>query len=358
MADLMKMMEEEMKLPNFSWKRVMESCKALEAKGQLREAIPETAFGQLLRAGIQNIANQWYKNVPVIYPDLVQEVASDKRQEWYAPLYRPQLPKQVNNGGEFEESNMKGVDREIVNFKFGRIESFERELFDDDQTGQIKTRAGQMGENVKILEEIYVAGKLSGAAFTFGDITVPASDYTTTDSTGAAVNGVYSVAVGNRPVAFGALGQTTLESADIALHNMLDPLGNRMMVLPNTLVVSTADKFNAAKLLNSTLQPSVPGTAGSTTISNAPSGATGWTNTVNPLQGLYDLKVNRFLTSGSWYLMEAKKGLIFQRRDALEVVQELPASGQAFSQDAYRFRTRVRFGVEWVECRFTYQGHN
>ena len=356
MADLMKLMEKEMADPNFSWKRVMESCKTLEAKGQLKEAIPESMFGQLLRAGIQNIANQWYKIVPVIYPDLVQEVSSDKRQEWYAPLYRPNLPKQVSAGGEFEESGMKGVDREIVNYKFGRIEAFERELFDDDQTGQVKTRAGQMGENIKILEEIYVTGKLTGAAFSYGPISVPASDYTTTISTGASVSGVYSTSVGNRPATFAYLGQTTLENADIALQNMVDPLGNRMMVLPNTLVVSSADKFNAAKLLQSALQPSIPGVAGSDFT--AQGGVTGYTNTINPLQGLYTLKVDRFLTSKSWYLMEAKKGLIFQRRDPLEVVQELPASGKGFSEDAYRFRTRVRFGCEWIECRFTYQGND
>lgn len=342
--------------PNFSFKRMREACFKAEQKGELRETIAETAFGQLLRAGIQLIANNWYKIVPVVYPDLVQEVASDKRQEWYAPLYRPQLPKIVSAGGEFEESNMMGVDRELVNWKFGRIEAFERELFDDDQTGQIRQRAGYMGENMKIVEEIYVTAKLTSAAFTFGDLVVTASDYTTPDTTGT-LRGVYSTQVGNRPVAFGSLSQPSLEAADIALQNILDPLGNRMLVLPNTLVVSTADKFNAAKLLNSSLQPSVPGAAGQT-ASTASSGGTGWTMTINPLQGLYDLKVARFLTSGAWYLGEAKKGLVFQRRDPLEVIQELPASGKAFSEDAYRFRTRSRFECEWVESRFWYQGHN
>lgn len=347
--DINKLLEGVIDSPKFSFKKLREACIEAERSGELKEAIAETAFGQLLRAGIQLIANNWYNVVPVIYPGIVQEVSSDKRQEWYAPLYRPQLPKFVPNGGTFEESRIMGVDRELVNVKYGRIESFEKELFDDDQTGQIRQRAGYMGENMKILEEIYVSGRLTGAQLVFGDVTIPASNYTTVDTTGA-TRGLYSTQVGNRPGTFHTLGQTYIEEADVALTNMLDPLGNRIMVLPNTLVVATDLKFTAAKLINSSLQPSVPNVS-------AP-GATGWTETINPLQGLYKLQVARFLPAKSWYLMEAKKGLIFQRRDPLEVIQELPASGQAFEQDAYRFRTRARFECDWIECRFCFQGND
>ena len=153
------------------------------------------------------------------------------------------------------------------------------------------------------------------------------------------------------------LSQPALEDANIALKLMRDPLGNKMLVLPNTLVVATDLVFNAAKLLNSGMQPSVPGVLGGT-VGGAISGTTGWTEAINPLKGLFTLKEMRFLPLKSWYLGEAKKGLVFQRRDALEVVQELPATGQSFEQDAYRFRTRSRWECDWIESRFGFQGND
>jgi len=314
---------------------------------RLREANAESAFGQLLRAGIQTYAINAYQTVPVVYPDLVTEVASRRFQEFYAPLFRPNLPKRVDRGQEFQDNPVVGLDRHLTNQKFGMIESFERELFDDDQTGQIKNRASQMGENFKIMEEIYVIGKILGAGFTTQGVQVD-PDVTFSDSFTGTGNGTYNTAPkNNRPAAFGRLNQPNLESADISLMNIVDPLGNKFLVAPNTLLVSPADKFVGAKLLNSTLQPSVP---------TANAGDTGYVMTVNPLQGLYKLLVSRFMVSKAWLLGDPKKCLVFQRRDPLEIVQENPASGVSFSAEVYRFKSRSRFEVGMIDSRFIFEG--
>jgi len=112
--------------PKFSFKDLKESVE--EYCSTLREANTETALGQLLRAGIQTFAINSYLLVQVVYPDLVTEVGSSRRQEFYAPMYRPNLPKRVEAGEPFQESKAIGVDRELINYKFGFIESFEREL--------------------------------------------------------------------------------------------------------------------------------------------------------------------------------------------------------------------------------------
>ena len=368
MADLLKLMESklfvnpdaEIKTRNdiqyrdFSWRKLWESAERMDRSGELMEANSQSTFGQLLRYGIQSIANKWYKTVPVVYPSFVQENSSNNRQEWYAPLYRPTLPKKVGPQGRYEETNIKGVDREIVNWKFGAIEAYEKELFINDQTGQIKDRAGMMGENMKITEEINAVGKLSGQALTFGNIVVDASNYTTVNENGVTC-GVYDVNLGNRPATFARLGFGTLGDAYKALLQMKDPLGNKMLVLPNLLVVSPTDVLNAPQLLHSVYYPAVPG-APAQTAATASSGTTGWTMSENPLAGMFDWKMSRFLPDNAWYLGEAKKGLIFQRRTPLEVVQEMPNTGRHFEADVFRFKTAAMWEVEWVESRFWYCG--
>ena len=338
--------------PSLSFRRLRES--AYNQAARLREANAESMFGQLLRAGIQTFAINSYNTVPVVYPDLVTEVTSRRYQEYYAPLFRPNLPKKVDRGQEFQDNPVLGLDRVLTNFKFGMLESFERELFDDDQTGQIKNRASQMGENFKIMEEIYVIGKVIGSGFTVQGVQVD-PDVTAGDTVpaGFAGTGTYNTSKGNVPftvassVTFGRLNQPNLESADIALMNITDDLGNKFLVSPNTLLASPIDKFVGAKLLNSTLQPSVP---------TANAGDTGYVMTINPLQGLYKLLISRFMPSKAWILGDPKKCVVFQRRDPLEIVQENPASGASFSMEVYRFKSRSRFEVGMIDSRFMFEG--
>jgi hypothetical protein len=151
---------------------------------------------------------------------------------------------------------------------------------------------------------------------------------------------------------------------------MKDPLGNFIAVEANTMLVSSSDKFNAAKLLQSALQPSVPGGSGQT-ASTASSGGTGWTMTTNPLQGLFAIKVSRYLpsslnasgsrgldnTNGAWLLMEAKKSIVWQDRVALQVRQENPDSGASFEKDEYRYKVRRRANSGVIDSRFLYRGN-
>lgn len=308
---------------------------------RFREVVSETQFPQLLRFGVQNFLFDAYAAVPVIYPDLVRVVNSTGAEELYAPLYGVELPRKVAPGQPFGDSRLQGLDAHVKNDKYGRMLAVERELVDDDRTGQIITRAGQMGERMRYVEEQVVMSALE------------AGQYTAT---------IGNVTPGNAQVPFGQVSQTLLEYADVALEQMNDPMGNKMLVMPDTLLCSPADKFTAAKLLQSTLQPSVPGAAGQT-ASTASSGATGWTMTVNPLQGLYALKVSRFLASsngldgthGHAYLLDSKKSLVFQDRDALEVAQEATNAGEAFATDTYRWRVRRRFAAALIEPRFGFR---
>ena len=314
---------------------------------KLSESVSETQLVALLRYGVQNFLFDAYSQVNVIYPDLVRVVQSSGAEELYAPLYGPELPKKVAPGQEFGDSRLAGIDRHVANDKYGRMLSVEKELVDDDRTGQIVTRAGQMGERMRYVEEQVVISAIENAV----------------QSDNTAVSG-YNLTLGNiTPSAtYGQISQPLLEAAHTALMQMTDPFGNLIMVEPDVLLFSSADYFTVAKLLQSALQPSVPGAAGQT-ASNAASGTTGWTMTFNPLQGLYSPKMSRFLpfnggldgTHGHAYLLEAKKGLVFQERTALQVMQESVNAGASFDRDVYRYRVDRRFASANVESRYSYK---
>lgn len=307
------------------WKKLEEST------GEVcREANVSSNLGQLLRYGVQQFMFDGYKDVNVVYPDVVQMVQSSNRQEWYAPLFGAELPTDVAPGESYNDSRIAGIDTVLVNKKVGRILAMQKELFDDDQTGQLGSRASKLGKRVRYKEEFDVMAALRGAT--------------------------YSTTIGNSFAANTVLSQPALETANIQLSQIRDPLGNRFGVEPSLLLVSSWDMFNAAKLLNSALQPSVPGAAGQT-ANSASSGGTGWTMTANPLQGLFSLKVSRFLAQNDWFLMEPKTSIPFQERAPLAVVQEDPNSGESFERDIYRWKVSRRYAVTVLESRYIFAGY-
>lgn len=313
------------KQPKKFWESLEEVC-----GDSLREATPASALGQLYRYGVQQFMFDAYKAVPVVYPDIVQMIPSSNRQEWYAPLYSAEIAEEVQPGGPISDSRVTGLDTVLVNKKVARIFSMPVEAISDDQTGQLARRPSKMGERVRYKEEFDVMAAVRGAS--------------------------YSFALGNRfSGGNAALTQASLEQADIALQSIRDPLGQRFMVMPSYLLVSTADKFNAAKLLNSTLQPSIPGSAGET-IGDAASQQTGWTMAVNPLQGLYKLGVSRFLGAGDWFLMEERTSIPFQEREALGIIQEDPNAGRSFDNDLNRWKVRRRYQTAVLESRYIFAG--
>lgn len=328
----------------------------------LGESNPSQAWGQLLRAGIQQMANGWYERTQIEGMAYTAEASSNKRQEFYAPLYGAQFPTETGPGEPYRENRLSGVDRELINRKFMGGESFDRELFDDDQTGQIRARAQKLGEGMKLLEELWIAGRLGGAALTSGNATVPASNYTRTNANGTTITGPFSVnfyatGVGNRLATFAQLNVRNLVGAIEGLMNAVDPLGIRIAVRPNSLVTSNFDFVNARTILNSSYYPGVPG-GGGTTASSAVSGSPTGAFADNILKGMLDLHINTFLPRGSWYVGEKKKGLVLQRRDPLEVVQEVPNSGASFNTDTIRLRSRARWEVEWIDASFWFQGND
>lgn len=350
------------------WRR--EALKAIRKAVPLREATPETALAFLLRKGIQTITNDWYLTVPREWQEYCLVSSSDAVAEWHGPLYASTVAGRVARGDRFPEGRIIGEDIVLVNYKFGLIESFDRELFDDDMTGQIRQRAQRLGQSMAITENAYAALRFIGTAGQYVNLIVPASNYTTTDVNGNPVNGPFSASMhgalsgggvyGNRPVTFAALSLNLLKQAYSNLLNAKDPQGNKIIVNPNLLLHSSMDALHAPMLVSPPAgvpyYPAVIGAAG-TTASTAAAGFPGGVFGANPFMGLgIKPQLARFLPDWAWALGEKAKGFVWQERDPLEVVQEQPATGAAFDVDAYRFRSRRRFEADWVGSRFWWLG--
>lgn len=327
----------DFKRPGFSIKSFRES---VYRAARLKEAQSELALGQLLRAGVQNAFNDMYQAVEVTYTAAVREVASNKRQEFYAPIERVGFPKRVERQGAFAETSFKGLDIELINVKYGMMFAVERELLDDDQTGQIVQRASQMGENARIHEEAFVWARICNdtTAVLDGE-PLPVSD---TYSTVYSTTGIHGTGRGINALSNGRLSQSQIAAGWILAKKMLDQSGRPMVVTPKVLAVSPQDIFFASVLMQSEYNPSVP---------SATAGATGGTFSMNPIKGLAGVVASRFIRDYAALLIDPK-GFAFQRRDPTEVVQENPQSGPAFSQEVFRYKQRSRWQADFIDPKF------
>ena len=356
------------------WEAAKLTCRGL------REANSETTLGFLLRKGLQASANNWYQLSERRWQEYAQQEGSNAIAEFYAPIYHTSIPGEVPRGGRFPEAAITGEDSRLRNRKFGQIVAIDRELFDDDQTGQIRQYAQRLGDGMGVTESVYCSSRFLGNARTYAGLTVTASEYTTTDINGTTVTGpfnaqLYGAAAGNRPSAFAALSLGPLAAAYVATMNAVDPMQNKIIVKPNTLLVSSMDALHADILLKpggypavlgpSVVTSSVPVLGGTTTFTGSAAnqgvsaGYPGGWNSPNPFQGMgWKIVIERYLPDWAWALGESGKGFIMQVRDPMEIAEEGKNSGSYFDFDTIRYRSRERFEADWVGggSRFWYLG--
>jgi phage major head subunit gpT-like protein len=348
----------------FSWKKVAQKCGYRDVESAMREADSGSSFTQLLRAGVQTIVNNMYLTVPTTFESWTKTVASTKDTELYAPLHGVSFLREVGKQEIYSESRAAGLDLKLKNRKYGTIFAVEKELLEDDQTGQFAQQAGLLGEYCRIAMEVIVMAKLAGsfsggALANYAGLVVPNTEtkpssetnYPFTTSAAPFVGGGY-----NRPTSFGVLNQANIQNGFIGLMNQLNLLGLKMTVDPDTIIVSPKYRFDIAVLLNSSFYPSQPGSAGTTGTSFA----------INPIESIAKAVVSRFMfdntgsvnsNSSAWYVLDSKKPFfIVQTRESASVTQENPQSGQSFDRDVVRFRCDMRGNADYIDPRFIWQG--
>lgn len=335
---------------NLSWKK-------LERK--LMEADSAQSFVQFLRAGVNQIMMGAYQATSTTYEDWVTITSSKVDTDLYTPNHGVSFPRQVGPQELYPEVGAAALDIKLQNLKYGSVYSIQKELLNDDQSGSFAQQQSLMGEYLKILSEVLCYGKLASVAnMQYIDYQIPISE--TKPSTEANYPWSQSFVGGgaNRPAVYTVVTQTGLQNAKIGLMNQKNLQGIKMQVDPDLLIVGTNQQFEAALLLNSAYYPS----------GAAAAGAVGGAFAINPMKGIYDLIVSRFVfkndatvdgTSKAWYVVDSKKPFFVQQlREPVAVTQEDPNSGESFNRDVYRFKASTRMNADWLDPRFAWQGND
>lgn len=330
--------------PGFSLATVRESIK----RTTLREGVTETQFGALTRYGVVKALVGGYNQAPTVYKDLALIVNSNSSEENYAPLYGSDIPDVVEDGEEAAESRLAGFQVRIKNNRYAKILAISKTLYEDDQTGQLKMESVEFGKRMAYAEE--KASIVS--VFNFGQ-----SSNTKLPATNIAGT---AIGQGNTTTTPGQLSQGRLEDAWTAASYITDPLNNLMFVEWGALLISKVDEILARKILQSMYNPTVPGGAGSI----------GYFMTDNVLHGLFKIFSTPFISTQAgvrpgivssaapWALIQVQgKGMIFQNRTALKVMQELPNAGRSFDRNEVRLLTERRFGVGTIDGRSIFIGN-
>ena len=335
--------------PGFSWKKV-------EAK--LTEADSSTSFQQVLRAGVQLAINSAYESTPVTYDEWTHTVASSRDTELYAPIQGITFPAEVGRQEAFPESTAAGLSIQLRNKKYGQVFAIEKELLEDDQTGQFSKQAALIGQYLKLVLEVLVYGKLASPSggCSYAGLSVPKSETQPAEESTYPWSTSLVGGGSNRPASFGALSQSNIQNGIIALMKQKNKLGLYMGVSPDRILISPKYRFDIAVLLNSSYYPSGAAAAGNT----------GGAFAINPLQSVADVTVSRYMFDNSgvavgdskaWYIVDSgKPWFVVQLRESPSVVQENPMAGESFNRDIMRFKGVMRANADGLDFRFAWQG--
>lgn len=342
---------------NFSWNKFRESLRL-----QMREADSESAFPLFLIAGVlQNVIGM-YQLTKMSYQDWVTVTPTNLVETPIAPLHGLSFPQEVGSQTPYREVTAAAMSMKIRAKKYGSMYSIEQELLEDDQSGQFKMQTGMLGEYLQMLTEVLCYGKLASASsMSYSGFDVPTSETkpTTESNWPWASSSAKFVGGGfNKPTSFGAFNLANVQTGIQTLMQQKNLLGIIMNVNPDRILISPKNRFDAAVLLNSSYYPSGAQTAGTT----------GGAFAINPLQGIADLSVSRFMPDNSgafdnqskaWYLVDSKKPW-FQLlvKSPVAVEQENPQAGDSFSRDIYRFKCRTRINADVIDPRFAWQGND
>ena len=341
----------------FSWKKFRSNLEE-----QMRETDSGSMYPLMLVAGVlQNVIGMYNVAKPS-YQDWVTVTPTNLIDTPVAPLHGMSFPREVGEQMPYPVSKTAALSLKFHSRKYGTMLEMTKELIEDDQTGQFKMLSGTMGEYLQLVTEVLVYGRLASvggmsySGYQPGKSeTQPSgeSNWPWTLATAPFIGGGY-----NKSASFGAPTVANLEAGMIALNQQKNLLGVLLPVNTNRIIVSPKYMFDIAVVLNSAYYPAVGGTAGTT----------GTTFAINPLKGIADATVSKFLfdntgaaanSSTAWYIVDDSKPW-FQliMRTPVSVEQETPTSGQSFERDVVRFKCSTRMIADHVDPRFAWQGND
>ncbi len=302
----------------------------------LTEAMTTSTFPDLLRQGLQFDAWTSYNETPATYPAFARVVESSKQQEEYLLDSPAGLLPIVHEGEPYPEAQVTLEGGKIIrNYKRGMIMSVTVEMQKFDQVGKVRELGDLMGRAARLGEEQDVMTAITDT-----------NNYTRTSTAGD-----NDETVGN-----GANTQNlTFSPANlIVAFNILRTMKDRktgvyLNVMPNTLIVTPKLWWAAQQLIQS---PESMRVGGNTTNEVYGTGTTNsFFNVISTI-----IVSPQFGNGYQWALLEAGRGVVFQRVEPVQVLLEgeNAASKGYFERDLLRYRVRNWYGAGVKDERFLF----
>jgi Mu-like prophage major head subunit gpT len=298
----------------------------------LTEAMTTSTFPDLLRQGLQFDAWTSYNETPATYPAFARVVESSKQQEEYLLDSPAGLLPIVHEGEPYPEAQVTLEGGKIIrNDKRGMIMSVTVEMQKFDQVGKVRELGDLMGRAARLGEEQDVMTAITDTSNYTRASTAGDNDETT--GNGANTQNL-------------TFSPTNLIVAFNILRTMKDrKTGVYLNVMPNTLIVTPKLWWAAQQLIQSPESMRVGGT-------NEVYG-TGTTNSFfNVISTI--IVSPQFGNGYQWALLEAGRGVVFQRVEPVQVLLEgeNAASKGYFERDLLRYRVRNWYGAGIKDDRF------
>jgi len=290
-----------------------------------------SSFAKALKPGVDEWVGMDYKEFDQEYKAIFDVKTSDQNYEEQVMVNGLGLMKVKPEGEAISYSSMsQGLVKQYRPVVYANGFKITREEIEDNKyTALADFRSRELGKSARITKETVHANVLNRAFST---------SYLGADSKALCASdhplgkgGTYS----NVLATAADLSEASLESAVIQLMGFTDDAGKRIAVMPRKLIIAKEDVFNAARILESTLQSDT---------SN---------NNVNALRmkGVFPegYMVNHYLSdSDAWFILtDVGQGLQSFQRRALEITNDT----SDFDSENMGFKVTERYSLGWTNPR-------
>lgn len=297
---------------------------------------------KLLSSGLRTEFQKGYDTpMPDVYKRVTMEVPSGKDKEVYGWLgSTPKMSEWI------DERKLKGMlehSFEITNKDFEATLEIDRNAIEDDQYGQIKLRANQLGMEARRYYDEYLATIIEANGLCYDGQNFFDTDHSEGDS-GTQSNA--PTAASGYAVATAANFLTVLKLVASAMGQFKDDKGKHYGARPTAVMVPTSLEWVAKEAFD----PSFRGG--------------GETSATNWAKGAVEVIVNPFLTNAGtvahskvyWLdLSKPIKPFIFQNRKAPEFVAlDKPDSYENFMRRKIMYGVDARFNMGFGDWKLAY----
>lgn len=279
-------------------------------------------------------------NAPGYVGDLLFDTVPSKlRSERYAGYTSTERPLEVPEGQSYKETGFMGKYATSEALKKGRLLNITEEAIFFDRTGELLRRAMMLGEKARtereqVMIDCFTDRGAAAGTFIFRPLGVGAALYRIA---AAAPNLTVNQLAGNALVDW-----TDVDNAEQVFTGMVDENNDLILVLPRVLVVPSALKSVAKRIVGATELRSGPTTAIELTI---------WSN---PYTGLVVISSPMFdtISATNWYLGDPKKQFVWQEVWPLQILRATLQEEKHLRDIVFSVKVRYFGGAAAIDDKY------